>query len=387
VRSQSVLIAVQVALSLALVTSAAWLSASLWRMLSQPTGIDTRDLVVVNVESLQPRTIQIDNARAAVARFGQLIGDPAAVAVASALPGMGRPSFGPDRIRPGDPPFKADEAPTLARYAVSTGYFRVAGIPILVGRPFVTADEAFPERVLIVSRSFESTWFAEGALGRVVSFGRDDRREIVGVAGDVHAANLGQESRPQIYLPMTDMFMGYPSKFVLRTNRPLDGMRADVTAVIAQMDPRASVSVMSAEDAIGTPLVFRRFTLRLIGALGLVALALVVVNVYALSMFAVLQRAREIGIRVALGAPANNAARLVMRRGLVWTGIGLVAGAGLTAFVAAPFAQAQLFQTRPWDPGPLLSAVAIVAAVAVVSAWIPARRAARIDPAVTLRAE
>jgi putative ABC transport system permease protein len=387
VRSQSVLIALQVALSLALVTSAAWLSASLWRMLSQPTGIDMRDLVVVNVESLLPRAVQIENARTAIARFGQLVGDPAGIAVASSLPGMGRPSFGPNQIRPGDPPFKDGNAPILARYSISTGYFRVAGIPLLAGRPFVAADEAYPERVLIVSRSFESAWFPDGALGRVVSFGRDDRREIIGVVADVHAANLGEESRPQIYVPMTDMLMGNPSKFVLRTTRPLEAIRSDVTAAVAQLDLRASLSVMSAEDAIGTPLVFRRFTLQLLGALGLIALALVVVNVYALSMFAVLQRAREIGIRVALGAPASQTVALVMRRGLVWTGVGLVAGAVLTAFVAAPFVQAQLFQTRPWDPGPLVAAVAVVTLVAAFAAWIPARRAACIDPAITLRAE
>ena len=110
-------------------------------------------------------------------------------------------------------------------------------------------------------------------------------------------------------------------------------------------------------------------------------------NVYALSAFAVVQRTREIGIRVALGANASAAMHLVMRRGLGWVGVGLVAGTFVTVFVAAPLVQGQLYQTTARDPRLLALAFAIVAAVAVLASWLPARRAAAIDPAETLRAE
>jgi putative ABC transport system permease protein len=121
--------------------------------------------------------------------------------------------------------------------------------------------------------------------------------------------------------------------------------------------------------------------------MALLALLLAIVNVYALSAFAVIQRTREIGIRVALGASAADATRIVMRRGLVWVGVGLVSGAGLTALVAAPLLERQLFQTKPDDPRLLALAFVIVTGVAVLASWMPARRAARIDPAITLRAE
>jgi putative ABC transport system permease protein len=121
--------------------------------------------------------------------------------------------------------------------------------------------------------------------------------------------------------------------------------------------------------------------------MALVALLLAVVNVYALSALAVVRRTREIGIRMALGARSTDAMRLVMRRGLTWVVVGLVLGGGLTMFLAAPLLEHQLFQTETHDPWLLALAFTVVSGVAVVASWLPARRAARIDPAITLRAE
>ena len=135
------------------------------------------------------------------------------------------------------------------------------------------------------------------------------------------------------------------------------------------------------------PLVFQRLTNQLTIGMALLALLLAVVNVYALSAFAVAQRTREIGVRVALGATALSATRLVMRRGLTWISVGLVLGSGLTRFLAAPLLEQQLFDVKTGDARFLLLAFGVVTGVALIASWLPARRAARIDPALALRTE
>jgi hypothetical protein len=214
-----------------------------------------------------------------------------------------------------------------------------------------------------------------------------DRREVVGIVEDVHAGRLTQAAVPQFYVPFTDSGLGIPSAYVIRTSRALDAVRRDVAALVRAIDPRMTVRVMSARDAIALPLALQTLTHRLTIAMAFVALLLAVFNVYALSAFAVVQRTREIGIRIALGATAADAMRLVMRRGIAWVAAGLVLGIGATVFAVAPLLQEQLLFTRTSDPRLLGLALVLVSAVAVLASWVPARRAAAIDPAAALRAE
>jgi predicted permease len=393
VRSQSVLIVGQVALSVVMVACAVWLSTSLWRLLSRPLGFDTTNLVVVHVESVRrsvaPLSVQLDDARRILSRLRQLARESAErVAASSALlPGINPPGYLAHRIRPDEPEVGVEEGPRLARYGVSTGYFRALGIPVLQGRVFTPEDEALPKGVIVLSRSFAAKWFPEGALGQVVSFFKGDRREVIGVVEDVHAGRLSEESRPQFYVPMTDSGSGAPSDYFIRTSKSIDAIRPDITGLIRETDPAASVIVLSADDAIALPLSLQKTVNHLTIAMALVALLLAVVNVYALSAFAVVQRTREIGIRIALGARYIDATQLVMRRGVVWVAVGLALGAGLTLLVAAPLLQRQLFATATNDPWLLTLAFVVVSSVAVLASWLPARRAASVDPAITLRAE
>jgi putative ABC transport system permease protein len=314
VRSQSVLIAGQVAVSLVLVISATWLSTSLWRALSRPVGFDASNLVMMTVRSAQPSTVQLDIARRMLDRLRQL--DPGLgerVAVSSSLPGVFASVYVPSRIRPDQPQFSEQDRPGVARSAVSTGYFGVLGIRLLEGRYFVADDEAAPDRVIILGRSFAARWFPEGALGQTVTFARDDRREVVGIVEDVHAGRLAEDSTPQFYTPMNDPMLGAPSSYLLRTSRSVGMIRAEATAILREIDPTASLMVLTADQAMATPLTLQSVANKLTIGLALIALLLAVVNVYALSALAVVQRTREIGIRVALGASAGDAMRLVMR--------------------------------------------------------------------------
>ena len=315
VRLQSFLIVGQVALSMVLVASGVWLSTSLWRTLSRPIGFDPADLVTVHTQSTRAPSLQLDAVRLVLVRLAQLHGSDARVAVASSVPGVNASRYGPQRIRAGQPAFTDEDNVVLARSAVSTEYFRVLGIRLFQGRYFSVDDEAMPERVVIISRSFAARWFPEGALGQMVTLMRDDRREVVGIVEDVHAGRLSQDSVPQFYVPMTESSLGAPSTYLIRTSRPVDAVRADVTAILRSADPTATSIVASAEDAMAMPLILQTVANRLTLAMAALALLLAVVNIYALSAFAVVQRAREIGIRIALGARSVDAMRLVMRRG------------------------------------------------------------------------
>jgi putative ABC transport system permease protein len=386
VRAQSVLIVVQVALSLVLVASAVWLSTSLWRMFSRPIGFDPTNLVAMQTQSTQLNAVQIQTARLMLERLRPLDSNPASgVAVSSSLSGVNAGRYGPRRIRAGDPEFTDEDQPSLARSAVSTDYFRVLGIRLLEGRTFTAADEANPERVIVVSRSFAARWLPDDALGQVLTFNRDDRREVIGVVEDVHTGRLSQDRIPQFYTPMNDGIA--PSTYVFRTPLAVETIRREATTLLRELDPTATLAVRSLAEAMAMPLVLEITANRLTIALAALALLLAVVNVYALSAFAVVQRTREIGIRIALGARAGDAMRLVMRRGLVWVSVGMALGAAGVIFLAAPLIERQLFETRTSDPVLLALAFAIVAGVAILASWLPARRAASIDPAVTLRAE
>ncbi len=387
-RSQSILIAGQVAVSIVLVASTLWLSASLWRVLSRPIGFDPDNLVVMSVRSAQPSPVQLDIARRMIDGLGGIAaGHSEGVAGTSSLPGINHGGYSPARIRLDQPLLPESERPVIAMASVSTDYFRVVGIGVIEGRTFLQSDEAAPGETIVVSRSFAQRFFPEGALGKTVSFSKDERREIVGIVEDVHAGRLTQASSPQCYTPLTDMKLTTANSFVVRTSNPIETIRTRASSIVRELDPNAQLTIMTAADAIALPLLLQTLSNRLIAALAAIALLLAVVNVYALSAFAVVQRRREIGIRVALGATAADAIRLVMRRGLLWIGAGLVAGLGVALFVAAPIVQAQLYATTARDPILLAAACGLVAAIAVRAGWLPARRAAAIDPAITLRAE
>lgn len=390
VRSRGILrgalIVGQVAVSLALVTSTAWLSISLFRILSRPVGFNPEGVVVV-VQSdsvLRPEQ-QADVARLMIERLRQT--DPLAlVAAATSIPGTSGSGYRPAAIRTaGD--VDPNNGPRFIRFGVSSDFFRVLGIPLVAGRFFTPADEAAKGTAVILGQSFADRWFPDGAVGKTVFTGAR-KRHVVGVVRDVHAAALDDETSPQFYVPMTDTAMiATPSQYLLRTSRSADDIRADATGILEQLDPSAKTLVASAAELMADPISARRMSSAAVAALAIVAVLLALISVYALSAFAVIERTREIGIRMALGARRIDALRLVTGRSAISVLVGLAVGAVLTSGVAAPLLSGQMYETSTRDIGLLASAAGVLLVVAVLASWLPARRAARIDPAVTLRAE
>jgi putative ABC transport system permease protein len=391
-RSQSILIAAQVAASLVLVTSAIWLSSSLWRLMSRPVGYEPANLIFVmtgSAQASQSAMAQFEMARAVTERLRSFVARPGdGVAVTSILPG-GVSRFGPARIRPTDPIIlERDAQSRISVSKVSGEYFRLLGIRPVAGRLFVEADEASPDSTIVVSRSFASRWFPEGALGQLVAFAKNDRREVIGIVDDPPTVVVGDEVVPQCFVPLRAANVpGAPETYVLRTSASPEAVQTEVTTLLRGTDPTSTVRAMSASEVIAPQATGQRLIYRLTIGLASIALLLAIINIYSLAAFAVVRRTREIGIRLALGATISQTMRLVMGRALGWAGVGLVIGGLLTCFVAAPVLQRQLYETSAYDPRLLALAVAAVATVAFIASWLPARRAASIDPALTLRAE
>jgi putative ABC transport system permease protein len=277
---------------------------------------------------------------------------------------------------------------------ISTDYFKTMGIPVRQGRVFDQTDRYESTPVVIVNERFASKYFpGQNVVGKRImpGFSADDSgekmREIIGVVGNVKHLSLKNEDSPEMYLPNTQLPFSVLS-LVIRTN--VSNPNALTTAVrkeLAAMDatiPLTSVRVF--EEYIARSLARPRFNTLLLSIFAATALVLTAIGIYGVMAYSVAQRTSEIGIRIALGAGKGSIFRLVVGQAMTLVGISLVIGlAG--AFAATRLLTSLLFGVGASDPITFISIVLLVSAVAFIAAWLPARRATRVDPIIALRAE
>ena len=285
---------------------------------------------------------------------------------------------------------------------VTSGYFPAMKIPLLRGRNFTDADrlsdaqlnasEVSMDGVAIVNNAFASRYFpGADPVGRSLVVADDQAfgwlRKIVGVVGDVRGHAVSEAPRPAVYVPHPqhpDMF--WPT-LAVRSSLPPDAIASAIRQRIAEVDPSLLVQrIHPMDDVVSSALSRPRFNLLLLGSFALIALALAAVGIYGVLAYLVAQRTREIGIRMALGARAADVIRLVLREGMGPVAVG--GGVGLAASLMATRAiQSLLFGVTPLDAVSLAAAPAILAIVALLACWLPARRATRVDPLIALREE
>jgi macrolide transport system ATP-binding/permease protein len=271
---------------------------------------------------------------------------------------------------------------------VGVGYFRTLGIPIDRGRDFtVDDDDDAPDVVVINKTMADRFWKGEDAIGkRFKFFGDEEFRTVVGIARDAKYNGLAEDPIPFIYQPMTQAYV--PTAAILvRSAGDVSALAGPVRAEINRLDSRLSVlGVQTLGDQVSQQLGPQRLMVTLLGAFGLLALGLAAMGLYGVASYSVTQRTREIGVRMALGAKRGDVVWLVLGQGMALVAVGL--GLGLViAVMAAPMIRELLVQVAPFDPATFGGTALLLAIVATLATWLPARRAASIDPLIALRYE
>jgi len=272
--------------------------------------------------------------------------------------------------------------------AADTGFFEAAGVSIVDGRNFDTGDTDDVSDVVIVSQAFaERFWPGETAVGRVVRSGRtDNEMTIVGVASDTKVRTLGEAPRPFLYAALSQNDSSFLT-LVAATRGAPQGTANELMAGLRARVPEALVyTAQSMDDHLETVRFPSRIAAVMFTFFAVIALALAIIGLYGLVSYTQAQRTHEVGIRMSLGADARSVVSLLIRGGmrLVWVGIGVGV---VLAFGATRLLSGLLFGVGATDIGTFVGVVALLAGVALVAAWVPARRASRINPVQALRAE
>ena len=281
--------------------------------------------------------------------------------------------------------------PSAERYAVTPDYLRVMGIPLVRGRGFTDRDRAGSEPVLIVSQTAaREFWGKQDPIGERVRIGDADSgpwRTVVGVAGDVRHADIAAPPTPQMYLPQSQRADGFVVLVVKARRDAVSGLVDPIRAAVRGLDPGVPIyDVATARELVERSASSRRFVVRLLSGFAVSALLLAAIGLYGVVSYAVAQRTREIGIRVALGATPREIRRLILSSGRGVVGFGISAGV-LAAVALMRLLRSLLYEVSPADPVALGAAVALLAAVAFAAHWVPARRAARVAPVEALKSE
>ena len=283
---------------------------------------------------------------------------------------------------------------------VSPGYFAAMGTRLIAGRDVTWNDIETGGRVALISEDFARELAAEpaGALGKRVrpgAFVDDAWREVIGVVQNVQHDGLNGTAPSSVYFPvLTENMFSVPVAGTSSVAFAVRSERAGATSLVEEI--RAAVRSVSASvpvaqertmrDLYAASLARTSFTLVLLGVAGAMALALAVIGIYGVIAYVVSQRTREIGIRSALGARPAQLERMFLRQGFALTGVGLVVGI-VAAIALGRWMQSLLFGVGPLDPVTYVAAVGVTLLAAALASYLPARRAATIDPNVTLKAE
>jgi putative ABC transport system permease protein len=274
----------------------------------------------------------------------------------------------------------------------SAGYFRALEIPLVRGRLFDDGDSFHAPHVALINESLaNSRWPGEDPIGKLINFANMDgdlrAMMVVGIVGDVRDLAIDAPAGPTVYGAYRQR-PGPTSEFTYFLAGQADAANLSATArrVAAEVAPDAPPRLLTIEEVVATPLAPRRFTLFLLGVFAAAALLLSALGIYGLVSYGVTQRRREIGIRMAVGAARAQVLGMVVRQGaglaLVGVGIGIAAALGMTRFIAA-----QLYGVETTDTATFAAAVAFLLALAAAASYVPARRAARVDPMIALREE
>jgi putative ABC transport system permease protein len=394
-RVRNALIMAEVALALVLLISAGLLIQSFARLGRVQPGVRTGRLLTAHVA---PSGVTYPKNENVIAFYDQLLPRIRAIpGVESASTIVPLPLSGSNLVTSFDieqSPLPESQQPVAPVHIIATDYFKTMGIPVERGRVFDERDRFDSAPVVIVNERFAQKYFpGQNVIGKRIQpgFSADDNgekvREIVGLVGNVKILSLRNEDSPEMYLAETQM-PARAMSIVVRTSvsNPsaiTNSLRKELAAVDATI-PLTGVRVF--EDYISQSLARPRFNALLLSIFAGVALLLTAIGIYGVMAYSVAQRTNEIGIRIALGAAKSSIFRLIVGQAMTLVAISVFVGL-LGAFAATRLLNSLLFGVGAADPLTFGAIVLLISGVGFLAAWLPARRAAQVDPIVALRTE
>jgi predicted permease len=392
-RVRSILVAVEVAGSVVLLISAGLLVRAMWRIQATDTGLRTSNVLVVLTALPSPK---YDPPSARDRYFADVLNGVRAIpGVQSAAYTTGVPMSMRGGIWPvimnGDETVRNAENSASVRFATSQ-YFATLGIPLKQGRDIADTDTPDRTEVVVVSESFVKKYFpTELPLGKRFKIALKERT-IVGVVADVRVRGLEQASEPQVYLPSrqqdsASLSFYTPKELVIHTTSSMASVTSATRAIVKAIDPMEPISsVQTMEQIVANETASRAAQLRVLWILAGIALLLSGIGIHGLLSFTVSRRAREIGVRVALGAQSGQVAGMVLREGVVLAILGTVPGV-IIAYIGGRAMQSVLAGVTPSDPLTFVVAVVLCGGTTILGSLRPARQAASVDPMMAIRAE
>ncbi|MGC1902843.1 MAG: ABC transporter permease [Candidatus Acidiferrum sp.] len=395
-RMRDALIVSQLAVAVVLMVGAGLLLETLRDLLRQNPGFNPSQVVTANIWLPVPNNPQLDPYltfahqipfnRELLRRMNAIPGVKLA-AITSRLPATGT-TTNSNSLAIEDQPTESSGDLRAEIIRISPDYFRVMQTPLVEGRFFTESDENGKLPVAIIDEATARRyWPDQDPVGRRLRIGQNPAppwNTVVGVVKNIKHDGLDVDGVPHVYVPVNQS-LGRVLSLALRTSLPSSTLEAQIRGAIQSVDPGLPVfSVTSMDDVLDASLASRRFSANLVAGFAGVALLLASVGIYGLLAYMVGQRSREIGLRLALGAQRADVLRLVMGKGVVLAGLGIVAGVIFSASTASMMASL-LFGVRPHDPAVFLVASFLLLIVALLASYIPAWRATKVDPIAALR--
>ncbi|MHB1329548.1 MAG: ABC transporter permease, partial [Gemmatimonadales bacterium] len=394
-RARSGLVILQVAVSVVLLAGAALLGQTLRNLQNQDPGFRPEGLIAA--KPILPATA-VDFAQffqasvrwrqfywQAIDEIGSRPGMESVAAI-STLPLTGASESNSFSIA-GRPPLQAHERQSTVYASVSDRYFQTLGIPLVRGRYFEASDRDSSTASIIISEAAaRAFWPNEDPIGARIEGMFGPPMEVVGIVGDVRHRDMMSAPAPMMYLPMA-RYTTPIMTLVVRSEDTPAGTVATIRDVIKRLDPAVPVTAITeVEDVVAESVAQQRFSTVLIGGFSVAAVVLAILGLYGVISYSVAQRAKELGIRLALGAAPGSVRRLVMGEGMLLAGTGALIGL-VAAVLLGRTLTTLVFGVSPTDPVTLSAVIAVLLGVATVATFIPARRATRIDVVSVLRDE
>ena len=400
-RLQRALVVVQIAVSVVLLAGAGLLTRTMIRLADVNTGLRTEEVLTMEVNLLTPNELLSNPVAdpAAKEHYEQIRREIAAlpgvvdVGLGSPVPLRGSPA-GFDVKVEGRVPAVGEAMPHAELRTASPTLFHAAGIPLIRGRPFASTDGPTSGKVVIINQTLADRLFPnEDPVGKRIAWTGEvlkftpltsDWRTIVGVAGNTHDGGLDAPPHAVVFMPFAQM-VAIGGGIVIRADSNVAALTNAATRIVRRLAPTTPIehvlTIAQIKDQSVAP---RRLNAALVSSFGVLALVIAAVGIAGVLAFSVSARTNEIGIRMSLGADSGRVQRMILSEGGVLVAIGLVLGVA-GAFVAAGVIRGLLFGVAPHDPVTFVGVSVMMGAIGVLACWIPALRAARIDPAITMR--